>query len=210
MKELNNSTLVASVSHLFSSQIKLIPFFMIGIFCWLIPTSLSAAKAVKPLSNKVLKNIEEKYDKETRNMFSGKGSERNVLALKRLIADEVHPDVAIAAILKYDESKRYRSGSVEKRAAIAEMEALFANSHIHWKKGRDILMRAGTAIQARKDKSELHTFHDTKAPTCRSKRVETRKKDKVSHEDPDQLAENVLLTELTGSVKKKGAVMAAR
>lgn len=206
MKRFPKTALLASVTNFISHPNKLIPFLLLGVFCWIFPTSLFAAKAVKPLSNKVLKNIEEKYDKETRNLFSGKDSESNVLALKRLIAEEVQPDVAIAAILKYDESKRYRSGSLQRREAIGEMEALFATSNIHWKKGRDIVMRAGTAIHARTVKSELHTSRDPNEPICRNKKVVSKRTEKVTYQDPDQLVENVLLTQLTGRVNHDAPV----
>ncbi|RMG62830.1 MAG: hypothetical protein D6722_18195 [Bacteroidetes bacterium] len=190
-------------SSFFSFPNKLIPFLLAGVICGSFPTSLSAAKPVKPLSKKVLRNIEAKYDRATRDLFSGKESAFNVLALKRLIAQGVQPDVAIAAIVQYHESKGYRPGSPEKRAAMTEMEALFAHSDISGKKGRDILMRAGTAIHARTDRSELHTYQDPNEPVCRAQKTETRRGEQVSFSDPDKLVEHVLLTELKGSVPQE-------
>ncbi|MCB0841357.1 MAG: hypothetical protein KDD99_32030, partial [Bacteroidetes bacterium] len=43
-------------------------FMLVGIFL-IFSASSYAANTVKPLSNKVLKKIEEKYDKQTRSMF---------------------------------------------------------------------------------------------------------------------------------------------
>ena len=59
---------------------------------------LYAGGTVKPLCKKSLKKIEAKYGKDIKALFSGKGSDKNVLALKRLIAEEIDPDLAITAI----------------------------------------------------------------------------------------------------------------
>ena len=172
-------------------------FMLVGIFL-IFSASSYAANTVKPLSNKVLKKIEEKYDKQTRSMFSGKGSEKNVLALKRLIAEEVNPDLAITAIKKYDQAKKYRSGSEEKREAIEEIEALFANSNISSKEGRDIIIGAGGAVRARKDKKVQTTYQKANKPSCSNKRTSMTKAPKIKYQDPDRLAESVLLKELKG------------
>ncbi|MEM7368735.1 MAG: hypothetical protein AAF587_09025 [Bacteroidota bacterium] len=170
------------------------------VICLICSASLFAASPVKPLSNKVLKTIEGKYDKETRKMFSGKGSEKNVLALKRLIAEEVNPDLAISAIRMYNQARSYRSGSKQRRAAIREMEVLFSSSNICWKKGRDIVIGASTAIAARKSRTVQNTYQNPNKPSCRSKRTVSKRAPKVKFQDSDRLAENVLLTKLRGNI----------
>ena len=163
-----------------------------------VSTLIYASGPVKPLSNKALKNIEEKYDKEVRSLFSGKSSEKNVLALKRLIAEEVNPDLAIVAIQKYNEAKQYRSGSVERRNALDKVASLFTSHPISWKKCRDIMMGAGSAIAARKTKTTQKTYNDHRKPSCRSKKTKRQRAAKIKYQDPDRLAESVLLMELKG------------
>ena len=170
-------------------------FMLVSIFL-IFSSSVYASNTVKPLSNKALKKIEERYDKQTRKMFSGKGSEKNVLALKRLIAEEVNPDLAIAAIKKYNTAKRYRSGSVQKRKAFSEIEALFANSKISSKEGRNIIIGAGGAVVARKDKKVQTTYQKANKPSCSNKRTSMKKAPKIKYQDPDRLAESVLLAQL--------------
>ena len=177
-------------------------FMLLGIFM-VFSASGYAANIVKPLSNKALKKIEEKYDKQTRDMFSGKGSEKNVLALKRLIAEEVNPDLAIAAIKKYDQAKKYRSGTTEKREAFEEIEALFANSNISSKEGRDIIIGAGGAVRARKTKTVQTTYQKANKPSCSNKITSTKRAPKMKYQDSDRLAESVLLKELKGETGDK-------
>ena len=177
-------------------------FLLVGLFL-MFSTAIYAASPVKRLSNKVLKKIEEKYDEQTRNLFSGKGSEKNVLALKRLIAEEVNPDLAIVAIKKYDQAKKYRSGSEEKREVIEEMEALFANSNVSSKEGRDIIIGAGGAVHARETKTVQNTYQKANKPSCKNKITGTKRAPKVKYQDPDRLAESVLLKELRGKVVSK-------
>lgn len=176
---------------------------ILGSLFLIFSTSTYAASPVKPLSNKVLKTIEEKYDKQTRKIVSGKNSEKNVLALKRLLAADVNPDLAIAAVKKYAEARSYRSGSIQRRNAYTEIETLFANSNIDSKQGRDIMIKAGSSISARKCKTMQQTSHNANKPSCRSKKTVTKKATKVKHQDPDRLAESILLSELKGKTKNK-------
>ena len=172
--------------------------FLGGIFL-IVSTILYAGGPVKSLSNKALKKIEEKYDKETRSLFSGKNSDKNVLALKRLIAEGVDPDLAITAIKKFNEAKKYRSGSVEKRKALALIEDLFVTTNISWKKVRDTMMGAGGAIAARKSRTVQKTYTARNKPSCRSKTTISQRAPKVKYQDPDRLAESAILMELTGN-----------
>ena len=177
---------------------------IIAGLCLIFATTSYAAHTVKPLSGKALKKIEEKYDKETRKMFSGKNSDKNVLALKRLIAEDIDPDLAILAIKKYNEAESYRSGSKQKREAFQEIEDLFAKSKIDSKKGRDIMIGAGGAVRARKDKKVQTTYQKANKPSCSNKRTSMKKAPKIKYQDPDRLAESVLLKELNGEVEAGG------
>lgn len=177
-----------------------------GLFL-IFSSHLYAANPVKPLSHKALKKIEEKYDKETRKIFSGKGSEKNVLALKRLIAEDVNPDRAIVAIRTYNKAVKYRSGSLQKRKMIQQMEVIFSGSKICWKKGRDIVIGAGTAISARKARTMTHTSYNPNKPSCRANVSAIKRAPKVKYQDPDRLAENVLLTKLTGSTASNASTV---
>ena len=138
-------------------------------------------------------------------MFSGKKSAKNVLALKRLIAEDVDPDLAILAIKKYNEAENYRSGSKQKREAFQEIEDLFANSKIDSKKGRDIMIGAGGAVTARKDKKVQTTYQKANRPSCSNKRTSMKRAPKIKYKDPDRLAESVLLEELNGEVEVLGS-----
>lgn len=160
--------------------------------------SVYAGGTVKPLGNKALKKIEANYGKDTRNLFSGKGSERNVLALKRLIAEDVDPDLAITAIQKYEESRKFRSGSALKRKALDIIEQLFSGTSVSSKKGLEIIIGSGSAVAARNHRTELITFHDSKMPSCSSKKTITKRASKVKNEDLDKMAERVILSELNG------------
>lgn len=164
--------------------------------------SLYAGGTVKPLCKKSLKKIEAKYGKDIKALFSGKGSDKNVLALKRLIAEEIDPDLAITAIKKYNEARKLRSGSVQKRAAMASLEQLFSETKISAKKGRDIIIGSASAVCARKTKTLQRTYTDHKKPRCRSKKTVTERAPKIKYQDADQLAEQVILDELDGKALK--------
>ena len=170
-------------------------------FLSFISISAYAGGAVKPLGNKALKKIEARYGKDTKKLFSGKGNEQNVLALKRLIAENIDPDLAITAIVQYDGAKKLRSGSVKKRNALSKIGQLFSGSSLSSSKGLKIIMAAGSAIAARQSNTELMTFHDSKMPVCSSKVTLTRRASKVRHQDLDKLADRVILSDLDGQTE---------
>ena len=162
---------------------------------------LYAGAPVKSLSGKALKTIEGKYGKETRSLFSGKGSDKNVLALKRLIAEGIDPDLAIAAITKYQDAKKLRSGSAQKREALNSIEALFVGSQLSAKKGLAIILGSGSAVIARESKKALSTSQSPNKPSCSAKKTVTKRAKKIKFNDPDQLAEHVILNELDGKTQ---------
>ncbi|MEM6802604.1 MAG: hypothetical protein AAF696_14440 [Bacteroidota bacterium] len=164
--------------------------------------SLHAGGSVKPLCKKSLKKIEAKYGEDIKALFSGKGSDKNVLALKRLIAEEIDPDLAITAIKKYNEARKLRTGSVKKREAMSLIEELFVGSSLSAKKGRDIIIGSGGAVSARKTKTTQKTYTDNKKPRCKSKKTVTERAPKIKYHDSDQLAEQVILNELDGKTLK--------
>ena len=185
---------IISMKRLFKKvSLSYVNALIIGALFLLFSTATYAANPVKPLSNKVLKKIEERYDKQTRSLFTGKGSEKNVLALKRLVAEEVNPELAIEAIKKYDKARKYRSGSAQKRKAISEIEDLFEGSKISKKKGRDIMIGAGSSISARKSKTVQKTYQKANRPSCSNKISVTKRAPKVKYQDPDRLAKEILL-----------------
>ena len=195
-----------SIQHkhpLFSGQFQLgrrifLAILFGGIFMLFTTVNLHAANSVKPLSGKVLKKIEGTYGKDTRELFRGKGSEKNVLALKRLIAEEIDPDIAVLAIEKYNELKKYRPASAERKNAWEFIKQLFAKTRLSWKKGRDIIIGAASAVVARKTKTAQRTYTANNKARCKSKKTVTERAAKIKYEDGDKFAEQVILHELNG------------
>jgi hypothetical protein len=72
------------------------------------------------------------------------------------------------------------------------------------------LIGAGGAVTARKDKKVQTTYQKANKPSCSNKRTKMTKAAKIKYDDPDRLAESVLLEELNGKKEAKVAESYAR
>lgn len=179
-------------------------FTALFTFCTILSINsmnLYARGTVKSLSNKALNKIEAEYGAATKGLFSGKDSDQHVLALKRLIVEEIDPDLAIVAISKYQEAKKFRAGSIQKRNALDFIKQLFVGTRLSPKKGLSIILGSGSAVVARESKRTLNTTQNSNKPSCRNKKTVFKRAKRVKYDDLDELAEDVILKELDGEME---------